>query len=307
MRNFITLVALAMLAACSTNGQRPLFAGNLDRLGPFDSAFVPARDVDVWTPPGYPNGAPYDVLYMHDGQNLFDATTTWNGLEWRVDETATALIQTDRTRPFIVVAIHNADNRRHAEYFPEKPWRRIDESTRNEYLAVEREPGVNLFETDVDSDNYLKFLVNELKPYIDREYAVAITREHTFVAGSSMGGLISLYALAEYPDIFGGAACLSTHWLGTWTEPQNPHPDAFLAYFRDALPAPGTHKIYFDHGDLGLDAYYGEHQARVDEMMGELGFTAPNWVTRTFEDADHSETAWARRLKLPLTFLMGER
>jgi enterochelin esterase-like enzyme len=153
------------------------------------------------------------------------------------------------------------------------------------------------------SDNYLKFIVKELKPYIDRHYSVKSDRDNTFIAGSSMGGLISIYALCEYPQVFGGAACLSTHWVGSFTLQNNPIPEAFIQYLKRKLPHPNQHKIYFDCGDQTLDALYPSIQQKVDMLMNDKGYNQAYWITNYFPGDDHSEQSWQRRLHIPLTFL----
>jgi predicted alpha/beta superfamily hydrolase len=119
-----------------------------------------------------------------------------------------------------------------------------------------------------------------------------------------MGGLISMYAICEYPDIFGGAACMSTHWPGIFTVENNPIPDAFLGYLKSNLPDPTQHKLYFDFGTATLDALYEPFQNKADGIIAAKGYTSKNWVTKKFEGADHSERAWANRLQIPLTFLL---
>ena len=119
-----------------------------------------------------------------------------------------------------------------------------------------------MFGDKVNSDNYLKFIVKELKPFVDKNFSVSSDKANTFIAGSSMGGLISLYAICEYPDVFEGAACLSTHWPGVFNADHNPIPKAFMDYLKKHLPDPKTHKIYFDYGDQTLDAMYGPFQNR---------------------------------------------
>lgn len=148
-------------------------------------------------------------------------------------------------------------------------------------------------------------MVEELKPYIEEQYSVYKSKAHTFVAGSSMGGLISMYAICEYPEIFGGAACLSTHWVGSFTLENNPVPDAFIQYLGEKLPNLKGHKIYFDCGDQTLDALYPEIQIKVDQMLLENGFKRDSWLTRYFPGENHSEIAWNKRLHIPLTFLLG--
>lgn len=146
----------------------------------------------------------------------------------------------------------------------------------------------------------------ELKPYIDKHFPVKSDRDNTFIMGSSMGGLISIYALTEYPHIFAGAACLSTHWPGSFNQDDNPIPDAFLSYLEQHLPQPGTHRIYFDYGTETLDAWYPPLQARVDKLMKQKGFTDHHWLTREFTGAAHTENAWAARLHIPLQFLLAK-
>ncbi len=173
--------------------------GTLERFPQFTSQFVPSRDVVVWLPEGYQTGDSCDVLYMHDGNMLFDATTTWNRREWQVDEVTDSLIQAGLIRPCIVVGIYNTDDRL-TEYFPAKTWQHVAETDRKDADLKK-----------LTADAYLQFIVEELKPFIDQRYKPLTTREHTFMMGSSMGGLISLYALCEYPQVFGGVACLSSH------------------------------------------------------------------------------------------------
>jgi enterochelin esterase-like enzyme len=119
-----------------------------------------------------------------------------------------------------------------------------------------------------------------------------------------MGGLISLYALTEHPQVFGGAACLSTHWIG-YFERNAEVPAAALAYLRQHLPPPGRHRLYMDRGTAELDALYDQAQERVDALMREKGFGAPTFDTRVFEGAGHHERAWAERLHIPLLHLLG--
>lgn len=279
--------------------------GSLQRLENFPSKLVPPRHIDIWLPDGFNSSQRYAVLYMHDGQMLFDANTTWNRQEWRVDETAQALIDSGKTRPFIVVGIHNADQNRHAEYFPQRPFASLPAAVQHNLYQQERQPGQKLFQREIYSDQYLQFVVTELKPYIDSHFPVLPDRANTFVLGSSMGGLISMYAISEYPQVFGGAACLSTHWPGIFPDQDNPVPAAFFSYMQQHLPKPGAHKLYFDYGDQTLDALYPPLQQQADQLLKQLQYTSADWQTRYFKGADHSEQAWAARLDIPLQFLLA--
>jgi predicted alpha/beta superfamily hydrolase len=280
-------------------------SGRLTRHENFKSAFVEPRNVDVWLPDGYNGNEKYAVLYMHDGQMLFDSTTTWNGQDWGVDETIGKLLDERKIQKCIVVAIWNT-RLRHIEYFPQKAMDYLTEQQKKDLLAYTiGEDNYRLLKDGPISDNYLRFLVNELKPFIDSTYPTLTGPDHTYIAGSSMGGLISMYALCEYPGVFGGAACLSTHWPGIFIVEDNPVPFAFLAYMRDHLPPPGHNRIYFDYGTETLDAMYEPFQIQADSIMKSKGYSTENWITRKFQGEDHSEQAWKRRLSVPLIFLMG--
>ena len=203
MKRFI--IPLILLAANSSIAQIPAISGGkIIRYENFRSGYVDSRNVDVWLPDGYSPENKYAVLYMHDGQMLFDSTHTWNHQEWGVDETMTKLKKEGRIKDCIVVAVWNIPEKRFAEYFPQKIIDSIPEPTRNKILSKQ-------LKVTPRADNYLKFLVRELKPFIDSSYSTHRDPVNTCIMGSSMGGLISIYALCEYPGVFGGAACLSIH------------------------------------------------------------------------------------------------
>ena len=279
-------------------------SGKIERFENFKSQFVDSRTIAVWLPDGYSSKEKYAVLYMHDGQSLFDAKSTWNKQAWEVDAIAGKLIAEGKTRKFIVVGIWNNGQKRHPEYFPQKPFETfdVDQKTRISTILIK---GKKISAAFIPiSDNYLKFLVTELKPFIDKNFSTKTNRKNTFIAGSSMGGLISLYAICEYPKVFGGAACLSTHWTGIYQNNENPIPNAFLNYLKSNLPSPKKHKIYFDYGNKTLDSLYQPSQERVNKLMIMKGFTEKNWVTEFFPGKDHTEKSWQERFDIPLYFLM---
>jgi len=303
-------LSILLLFSCSvTSAQLPkVSAGSIKRFENFSSAFVSSRNVDVWLPDGYDPPNKYAVLYMHDGQMLFDSTITWNKQEWGVDETMSRLIKEQKIKPCIVVAVWNSVAGRHADYFPQKPFESLPQAEQDSIYYSKRTNGAALFNgLRIHSDEYLKFLVKELKPFIDSTFYTLKDQPNTFIAGSSMGGLISMYAICEYPATFGGAACLSTHWPGIFTTDNNPVPDAFFRYLKTQLPDPSTHKIYFDYGDQTLDALYPSLQQKADAIIKAKGFTNKNWVTRFYPGEDHSERAWSKRLPIPLLFLLGKQ
>ena len=304
------LACLMILLGCTQVEQEPeilsLSSGQVERIENFESSFVPARNVDVWLPDGYSSDKNYAVLYMHDGQMLFDSTRSWNGQEWGVDETVAKLLESGDIREVIVVGIWNTEFR-HSEYFPQKPFESLPVSFQDSLLTHgKRNPETALFKKEVCSDAYLAFIVQELKPYVDKTYATHPEKENTFIAGSSMGGLISMYAICEYPEVFEGAGCLSTHWVGIFDTLNNPIPQQFASYLDQHLPSPDDHRIYFDYGTETLDALYEPYQLLVDSIMQQGGYDSGNWKTVKFPGENHSEWAWNRRFSIPLQFLLSQ-
>jgi enterochelin esterase-like enzyme len=307
---FFTAVVL-LFASCiayPVMAQLPVpYIGYIKGYENFPSAYVEPRNIDVWLPDDYSTEKKYAVLYMHDGQMLYDSSITWNKQEWGVDETVGLLLAENKIKDCIIVGIWNSGANRHAEYLPKKPFELLSKA-QQDTLLQDRRGNIVLFPTkQLHADNYLRFIVTELKPFIDSAFSTLKDRANTFIAGSSMGGLISLYAICEYPEVFGGAACLSTHWPGIFTVEKNPYPAALFTYMKKNLPAPATHKIYFDYGNKTLDSLYPPLQRRADALMLQKGYTRKNWLTRFFAGADHSENAWRRRLHIPLEFLLGKK
>ena len=297
-----------MLIGMVANAQEiKVTSGKIERFSNFKSQYVDARNIDVWLPDGYSANERYAVLYMHDGQALYDADQTWNKQAWEVDETAGKLIAENKTQKFIVVGIWNNGMKRHTEYFPQKAFEQLS-AEQKEFVSniLIKKGKINQTFSPI-SDNYLKFIVTELKPFIDKTFSTKTDVANTFIAGSSMGGLISMYAICEYPKVFGGAACLSTHWSGIYQIDNNPVPEAFYNYLKSHLPNPKSHKIYFDYGNQTLDALYPTLQEQVDIIMTQKGFTGKNWITKFFPGKDHSEKSWAERLNFPLEFLLKNK
>jgi hypothetical protein len=276
--------------------------GEIFLIEDFKSEHVQSRNIHVWVPDGYDSKkAPgYPVIYMHDGQNLFFPELAYTGITWEVATTLTCLINKQAVEPVIVVGIWNTPLR-FQEYMPQ------DESIGypEEMKAELKKQNITLL-----SDNYTDFIVQELKPFIDKNYNTRTDRESTFTIGSSMGGLISLYALTRYPDVFGGAGCVSTHWpVGHDTDSQDMMSDLLVKYFAVRIPAAETHKIYFDYGTHTLDSLYEKHQAKMDNAMMELGYENGSalWRTIRFDGADHSEDSWRKRFDIIAKFLLSKQ
>lgn len=263
----------------------------------FPSEHISTRSVEVLVPVNVHYDETFPVLYMFDGQNLFDSFTGWEGElnpGWRVHEVLDSLNEAETIPQVIVVGIHNSGDRM-SEYMPEKPEalvaKRVAETDHEWYQSFKTNPP--------KASQQLRFIVEELKPHIDSQFKTKKDRANTFIAGASMGGLLSAYAICEYPEVFGGAACFSTHWP--------PLDGVFLEYLKENLPDPATHQLYFDHGTEGLDGEYEPFQKVADQALEARGYVSgKNWVTRKFEGADHNEKDWHARFHIPMEFLLGE-
>jgi len=240
------------------------------------------RDILVYLPPGYEEDQDtrYPVLYMHDGQNLFDAATSFIGVEWSVDETVTRMVEAGKVRPLIVVGIENTSDRVF-EYTP----------------APDRSRGGG------GASLYADFVLDEVKPFIDRTYRTLPDRESTGVAGSSLGGLVSLYLAWSHPDVFSRVAAMSTSY--GWADR---HIVDFLA---EREPPPGA-RVWIDMGtaedatDRDGDDVPDIIQLHrhVRDILMEKGLTIPGRL-RYVEDegAVHNERAWSARFPRALQFL----
>jgi hypothetical protein len=310
---FLAVAGSLLLSSCSIGPQKKsttditdspvlVSSGTVERFV-MPCEYAKERIIDVWLPDGYSKKNKYNVVYAQDGNNLFDATKMFNHQEWRMDEVADSLMKAGKIKKTIIVGIH-CTRFRFAEYLPQKA---------TDYLSDEGKIALSKEIENCKSDSYLKFVVEELKPFIDNNYSVRKGPENTSIIGSSMGGLISLYAICEYPEVFGAAACISTHWPGLIPNPRDTtyavresyFPEAMYRYMASSLPDPASHKIYFDHGDMTLDAAYGLYQKKADRVMVEVGYQADNWITRVFPGDAHVESSWASRVHIPLMFMLG--
>src|SRR5215813_1631787 len=240
------------------------------------------RDLVVYLPPGYEaeKSKRFSVLYLHDGQNLFDGATSFiPGQEWQVDETAQSLISARKIEPLIIVGIYNTGQDRVNEYTPTQDAK---------------------YKAGGKADLYGRMLVEELKPFIDSTYRTLDGASHTGLGGSSLGGLVSLYVGLKYPKVFGRVAVVSPAvW---WSEHQ-------IIRFVEALPQKPNVRIWLDIGTRegrdNAEALKTTNDARLlNETLIKKGWQ-PGQDLQYFEatDAEHNERAWAARTGRILEFL----
>ncbi len=259
--------------------------------------------VDIWLPDNYESRADdrYPVVYMHDGQNLFDPSISFGGVAWEIDLAVAKLMEGDYIHTPIVVGIHNRETLRSCDYIPEKAVTDYISDTDRTASGMWSLVGNKFY-----GDEYMSFIANTLKPAVDAAFRTLDDAANTFIMGSSMGGLASIYALCEYPEVFGGAACLSTHWIGNFDYNSTIFPTAMIAYLTDALPDPDTHRLYLDRGTVDLDSSYDKWEEQVRALVRSKGYTEEkdNLMTFTDNGASHNELYWAARVDRPLHFML---
>lgn len=300
--NKIILWAVTSILAVPAFAEAPLQSatfGSVDRHYIFSPQLEEMMTVDVMTPEGYnPAGSErYPVIYMHDGQNIFDATTTWNHQAWEVDSVMGVLVEKGMIRPAIVVGLHSVAQTRTGDLMPQKPIENLPQAEKDSLMKAF--PGMNL-----RGDAYAAFMATTLKNYVDSAYLTLPDATNTSVMGSSMGGIMSMYVICEYPEVFGNAACLSTHWIGH-EKGEGICSEAMLDYLAKNAPDPASHKIYLDHGTEHIDAFYGPSNEKAVDILLEKGYQFPNNLLNVVDrHAGHMELFWAKRLSLPLTFML---
>ena len=238
------------------------------------------RNLLVWLPPGYDDNRTvrYDVLYMQDGQNAFDDRTSFAG-EWRADETAKTLIAQNKIRPIIIVAIENNNGR-------------MDEYT---MTRDDRHGG-----RGGDGAKYIKFVAEEVKPFIDRTYRTKADREHTGVAGSSLGATISLEIARAYPEKFGLVGALSP--AAWWNNGE------MLGRFEADTAWMKGKKFWVDigtnEGNAEQKQAYVDSARRIGALLKQAGLAeSRDYHFKVIDGAEHNEKAWSARFGDVLMFL----
>jgi len=222
----------------------------------------------IWLPPSYDSSKKtYPVLYMHDGQNVFDPRTSGFGNEWSVDEVMTALIKKKKIKEAIVVAIQSGSNR-NGEY------------TYNRQGHL-----------------YADFLIKTLKPYIDSNYRTKTDRKNTYLMGSSMGALISFTILYKHSEVFSKAGAISL--------PPFAHDDTLFKWLKKQNLPKNPVQFYIDHGTHGQDGSYLEHVHRLLRVLEKKGLSKKSIKYEVAPYADHTELDWARRVEKPLLYLLS--
>lgn len=301
---FIAIIALLVSCAKTTTPEAPFIqsnlevtSGNLWRADIFSPELNETIKIDVWTPKGYTDSKKYPVIYMHDGQNLFDANSTWNHQAWEIDSVLGILIADKKVKPAIVVGIHSVDTTRIGDLMPERVVEMTPSGEVRDFIDL-------MCRGQYRADEYLSFIVNTLKPIIDDKFSTLTDLKSTSIMGSSMGGLISIYGVTEYPEVFGAAVCMSTHWTGAIGDNAD-FPTAMKQYLLDNFPRNGDYLLYFDNGDCDYDSQYLPAYNEMNTLFDFLGYREGEKLkTGVFQGHSHSEKSWSERVNIPLQFIL---
>ena len=249
--------------------------GQLRKYENFRSKFLRnQRDIVVYVPPDYDQQPErrYPVLYMHDGQNLFDAATAFNGQDWHVAQTADYAISAGLVEPLIVVGLYNTGKTRLREYTP---------------TSVPRLGGGR-------ADRYAKFLIEEVKPVVDRDYRTKQEASQTGIAGSSLGGLVSIYLGLKFSNVFSKIAALSPSvW---WNQ-------RVIVRFAQAAPVEPRPRIWLDIGTREGPRIVDDVEKFRDVLLSKGWQNDRDLHYERVEGAEHNEAAWAARVGPFLQFL----
>ncbi len=294
MKYPITFAYLAFAITFTSGQSLHVSAGRLIRIENFHSRFIPSRNIDIWLPNDYTFTKKYSVLYMQDGQMLFNADQNSNHQEWEVDETLDSLISKSAIQDCIVVGIWNNGFNKLSEYYPQKALEYIPSKSRKKF--IKEQLGSKPY-----SDEYLKFIVLELKPYIDKNFSVWTNPENNFIVGSLEGALIALYAVCEYPDVFHSAVCISNYWY------QDEHiPYAILKYLKKHTPDPTNHSFYFDYDTSHSLESYNKYQTKINTHFTKKKYTNKNYLSVELNSEIPNEENWSKRFYMSVMFLLGK-
>ena len=251
-------------------------------------------------------------VIMNDAEELFLEEDTWRGKSWRIDKTFQDLAKSSKNLNIVVIAVNSAkkpgkilnSSRRYADYFPNESIYYFEDGLKK-----------TIYSTFIDKENlnYPKFLATSLIPELEDKLKIELSKNNLGIIGSSMGGLSALNTIIEYPELFGFAGCLSTHWIGIKPFEYMTLPlrkrisadedtvNAIKDYVETNIHKLKDHKIYFDHGTRGLDYLYKDPQIDINKVFEEYNISYRSEVHKGHE---HSPEDFGKRLKSIILYML---
>ena len=265
----------------------------------------------------YPNNKIIDsdtlFIFMNDGEELFNAAESWHNMEWGIDEKIEQMNLNENELNFVIIGINSAkkgnrffvdETKRYAEYFPKESIPYFDSGFKK-----------RRYQEWVNNNNlyYLEFLTEDVIPFVEEKFDISLNNKNLGIIGASMGGLSALNALIEYPDLFGFAGCISTHWVGIKPleyfllpfvgkiDGDDDTANAIISYIEDNITNIDDQKIYFDHGTIGLDSLYSTPQRRVNKILDSK---SKDYKYLVFDGYDHYASEFGSRFDGVLEYLV---
>ena len=295
-----------LLSACGVESlPKPAGSSETIELTGLKAEGLPAQTMTIWLPPEYSTDTKkrFPVLYMWDGQNLFDPTKTHYGKAWMAQDVLTDLVAKGEAEPHIIVGIHSPPGLdRYRVYVPQFAQLASGAVAQN---IAEMAGG------PIASKLQLDWVADELVPRIDRDYRTLEAPGSRTIAGASMGGVMSCYAIVARPDTFGRAGCVSAHFALVAPDVASAN-EALIARLWDTyldanLGAPVGRRVWMDHGTEMLDSYYAPWQVFVAEDFKRLGWVeGTDFTARVYQGAEHDENFWRERMPEMLRWLWRE-
>lgn len=299
-------LSLGLAALAPKDSFAKAVSGQIIEYSGISARGLPPQRLSIWLPPDYAHSDKrYKVLYMHDAQNLFiPAYSNFNKV-WAADAAMLEFAQETNLDPWVIVGIWSPGEDRYRQYLPLPAYEASTGQLRSEMDAYAK--------GEIVSHLYLDWIVEKLKPWVDSSFRTKSNILDTAIIGSSMGGLISLYAFLRHSDVFGRAGCVSTHWPAVAPQnvedPNNEMMEIWASIIRKGIDAknPNGRQIWFDHGTATLDASYPPYQRAIDALFEKTAWQrGRNWMSKVYPGAEHEENAWAKRLPEVFGWLLAD-
>ncbi|NOT37231.1 MAG: hypothetical protein HOP11_07615 [Saprospiraceae bacterium] len=265
------------------------------RISNFQSAYVAPRSIEIYLPPDYDSVKKYRVLYLQDGQNLFDNTVAFENYAMGLHTILKSLEIDD----IIIVGIWNT-TLRFREYLPSNFYVAL---TSNNKKFIKKEYGGSAL-----GSLYSQFLIQELIPFIENKFSIDSSRNSRGIGGISMGGLISFYLGLTNPDLFGMVVCLSTHWPLSVIKNKDSIYKDYFNFIEKNIEGLKESKLYFDYGTENLDSWYENPNELLEVLLKERGmYEEDKVVIRKFSGHSHNMRDWQQRIGPAIQFVYSNK
>ncbi len=267
-------------------------SNSIYRIENFPSRYIKSRSIDIYLPPNYDSTKSYKVIYLQDGQNLFDPKVAYQNEAMELHK----ILEEKSIQDLIVIGIWNTEQR-FREYLTNEIYNSLQKKNRK---YIKRE-----FIGSPLGDNYLRFITEELIPYIENKYSISKNKSDRIVGGISMGGLISFYAGITNSNLFGKILCISTHWPLSVIQNRESIVEEYFPIWNKYINQQDSTKIYFDYGTENIDSWYSFSQNQLNDLLKDAqAQTSIQFKCLKFEGQSHSMSDWKSRIGDAILYLI---